>query len=336
MRSFLVNRQSNQRFLDSSARRKQIGTRQSGDSVMADEENTVLRKVYFFKIEHFSQIKESLPNALERISALPINDDGRYLLDVFSRTRLCTFPDSSVYPLKIRFGKTRRDALPQVEHEGSLKTLELQENEGLIDISHLMIFEDGFVAAEWNHEGPKLAQLSPYFLEKGKLNNPPKFLPLMERDIVEVVNNLASVRILEIEIPPDAAELAREADENFYTAIKSAEAVGATKKVMLKLTAEKSGTKLKYVAQKLAEIIKSRPYERDRFIGLSVSGYSSESRVGRFVDILESKLVSGEEFTRTSNRSRSINTEDAYHVIERAYRDNLQKLKVSATSTDWI
>ena len=187
---------------------------------MATEENTVFRKVYFFKIEHFNQVKESLPVAIARIDKLPFDDDGRYRFDVISRTRLCAFPDSLTYPLKIRFGKTRRDALPQIEHEGSLKTLELQENEGLIDISHVMIFDDGFVAAEWNHEGPKLAQLSPYFFDKGKLNDPPKFLILMERDIVEVISELDSVRVLEIELPPDAAELAREADENFYTAVK--------------------------------------------------------------------------------------------------------------------
>lgn len=302
---------------------------------MAADENTILRKVYFFKIEHFSDVGESLPGAVKRIRNLIFDDDGRYRLDPISQTRLCAFPDTEEYPLKIRFGKTRRDALPQIEHEGSLTTLELQENAGLIDISHVIIFDDGFVAAEWNHEGPKLAQLSPYFFEKGKLNTPPKFLILMERDIVEVVSALDSVRLLEIELPPDAAELAREADENFYTAIKATEALGATKKVALKLTGERHGTKLREIARKLAEIIKARPHERERFNGLTINGYGQDSKVGRFVDILESKLVSAELFTRTSNRSRSIDSDDAYRVIERAYIDNKEKLKTAATSTDW-
>jgi hypothetical protein len=249
--------------------------------------------------------------------------------------RLCAFPDSKTYPLKIRFGKTRRDALPQIEHEGSLKNLELQENEGLIDISHVMIFDDGFVAAEWNHEGPKLAQLSPYFFEKGRLNTPPKFLILMERDIVEVINKLASVRVFEIDLPPDAAELARDADENLYTAIKATEALGATKRIALKLTADKNALKLRDLARSFAQLIKSRPHERERFKGLSVNGYDSESRAAKFVDILESKLVSGEIFTRTSERARSIDSDDAYRVIERAYTENKGKLKTAATTSDW-
>lgn len=303
---------------------------------MAVEESTILRKVYFFKVEHFAEVKESLPGAIRRIRELPFDDDGRYRLDPITQMRLCAFPDSDTYPLKIKFGKTRRDALPQIEHEGSLKTLELQENAGLIDISHVMIFEDGFVAAEWNHEGPKLAQLSPYFFEKGKLNDPPKFLSLLERDIVEVVNNIVSVRVLEVELPPDSAELAREADDNLYTAIKATEALGATKRIALKMTSDDGAGKLRRLAQRFAQIVRDRPHERDRFNSLTINGYdSSSSRLRRFVDILESKLVSSEVFTRTSPRSRSIDSSDAYRVIERAYIENKEKLKTAATSSDW-
>jgi hypothetical protein len=302
---------------------------------MADEESTIFRKIYFFKVEHFEDLGESLPAAVERIANLPFNDTGRYKLDNLSRNRLCAFPDSSEYPLRIRFGKTRRDALPEIEHQGNLKTLELQEDAGLIDICHVVIFADGFVAAEWNHEGPKLAQLGPYLFEKGRLNSAPKFLPLLERDIVQVVRALDSVRVLEVDVPPDAAELAREADENFYTAIKATEALGATKRVGLRLTAERSGDRLKGIAGRLAEIVKERPHERERFKGLNVSGYAAGSSTQKFVDILESKLVAGESFIRTSERSRSIDSDDAYRVIERAYIENKPKIESSAISTEW-
>ena len=302
---------------------------------MADEENTIFRKVYFFKIEHFAELGENLPGAIARIQNLPFDDNGRYKLDFGSRNRLCAFPDTVEYPVRLRFGKTRRDALPEIEHQGNLTTLELQEDAGLIDICHIVIFGDGFVAAEWNHEGPKLAQLGPYLFEKGRLNSAPKFLPLLERDIVEVVRALDSVRVLEIDLPPDAAELAREADENFYTAIKATEALGATKRVALKLTAERTGDRLKTIAGRLAEIVKTRPHERDRFKGLNVSGYADGSSTQKFVDILESKLVAGETFIRTSERSRSIKSEDAYRVIERAYAENRLKIETSAISNEW-
>lgn len=303
---------------------------------MADEETTVQRKVYFFKIEHFSHLKDSIPSALSRINELPFNDEGRYRPDTKSNSRLCVFVDEAQYPIKIRFGKTRRDLLPQIEENGNLQTLELQENAGLIDISHIMVFEDGFVAAEWNFEGPKIAQLGPYLFEKGRINTQPSFLVLMERDIVQVVSNLKSVRVLEIDVSPDAAAIARDVDDQLVSAIEASSQLGGTKRVCLKLTSDNNSSHiLAAVAKKLANIVKNRPHERSNFHGISVSGYDGEIRANRFVDILESKLVSGEIFTRTSSRSRSINSDDAYRVINRAYLSNREKLLSAATSTDW-
>lgn len=321
--------------LDHKARSDSIAVRSHVEVPMSADENSISRKVYFFKIEHFSDVKESLPGVLKRVGDLPFDDDGRYRLDPVTRIRTCTFVDSFEYPLKIRFGRTRRDALPQVEREGQLKVLELSENEGLIDISHIMVFGDGFVAAEWNHEGPKLSQLSPYLFEKGRINNPPRFLPLMERNIVDVISGLVSVNVLEIQVPPDAAELAREADESLFMAIKAAESLGASKKISIGLTAEKGGLKLKILAQRFADIFHKRPHEKERVIELVARGYDGVSKIQKFVDILESKLVSGEIFERSSIRSRSLDSDKAYYVIEQAYQHNLDKMKVSATSDEW-
>ena len=301
---------------------------------MAQDKNVITRKIYFFKVEHFAEIKESLAGACERIQGLSFDDRGRYLFDITSKARYSVYPDTLQFPIRLRFGKIRRDALPQIEHEGSLETLELQENAGLVDISHIVIFEDGFVAAEWNSDGPKLAKLTPYFLEKGRLNTPPVFLTLLERDIVEIVSALDSVRVLEVELPPDAAEVAKQADRSFYDAIKAMESLGATKRVGLKLTADQGTLKLKKLARNLAELIKSNPHERDRFNSIHASGYETDSRSARYIDILESKMMTAEYFTRTSARSRSIESNDAYRVLERAYLKNSPRLNIAATSKD--
>lgn len=301
---------------------------------MDKDDSLVVRKVYFFRIAHFEGVKEALPAACARIADLKFNDNGRYRKDGATPNIYSLYPDTTSYPLKIRFGKIRRDALPQVEHEGVLETLNLQEDEGLVDISHITIFGDGFVAAEWNSDGPKIAQLTPYFVEKGGLNDPPKFLTLVERDIVEIVSSLDSVRVLEIELPPDAVELARQADQGLADAIKATSELGGNKKIGLKLTADVGNSKLKSLAVKLAKLIKENPHERDRFNLIQASGYSDGVRTSRLIDVLESKMVSGEEFTRTSARARSIDSEDAYKVLQKSYDRNLTRLTSAAMSGD--
>ncbi len=301
---------------------------------MADGDQTLFRRVYFFRVERFSDIMHGLPDALRRIGNLDFDDAGRYKLDPASGIRLSAYPDTISYPLKIRFGKIRRNGLPQVEQAGDLQTLALKEDEGLIDICHIVIFEDGCVAAEWNPDAPKLAAFASYMFEKGKLNTAPKFLSLLERDIVEVIRNLDSVRVLEIDLPPDAINLAKEADKNLAAAVEATAAVGATKRTALTLTADKPTGKLLNLALKLAEIVKSRPQESQALNSLSVRGYQSGSKTARYIDILESKLVSGDYFPRTSERSRSLRSDETYKILENLYMVNLDRIKVAASTFD--
>lgn len=301
---------------------------------MADKAPSIARKVYFFRIEHFLEVKDALPGALQRIENLPFDDRGRYLVEGRSEVRLCVFPDTLDFPLRLRFGRTRRDQLPDVEKSGKLEALDLAEDAGLIDLGHLMIFEDGHIAAEWNPDGPKLQKLSLYLVAKGGLRDNIKIRNLFERDIVEVVSKLDSVRILEIDLPPTAIELAREADPDLASAISATKRLGATKKVGLTLAAEQGSPKLRELALRLARLIQGRPQERLQFNTLKATGYGEGGGVSRYVDILESKLVTGELFPKREARSRSLDSEEAYRLIHRSYIENKPKLNDAATSGD--
>ena len=299
---------------------------------MADDQSSTLRKIYFFRIEHFADLKANLPGAFQRIENLPFDDNGRYLLESKSGARLCVFPDSLEYPIRLRFGRTRRDQLPDVEKHGKLEALDIAEDAGLIDFGHPLIFDDGHIAAEWNPDGPKLQRLSAYLFSKGGLSKSVRIRNLFERDIVEVVSRLNSVRVLDIDLPVTAAELAREADADLASAILATERMGATKKVGLTLTADQGSSKLRDLALRLARLVQGRPHERERFNTLRATGSDSVRGVNRYVDILEDKLVVGEMFPKRNSRSRSIDSEEAYRLIHRSYADMRPRLSEAATS----
>lgn len=299
-----------------------------------DDVGDVFRKVYFFKIADFLDIKDSLPSALVRISSLDFDDEGRYKLEGKSKTRLLVYPDSHSYPLRVRFGRIRRESLPDVEHVGRLETLDIHEDAGLIDISHIVIFEDGFVAAEWNPDGPKMASLGPYIFEKGRLNHSPRFLNLVQRDIVEVIRSLNSVKVLEIDVPPHAERLAEQADTNLAAAIRASTEMGATKRISFRLTAEKTSDRLKSIALRLAEAVKGKPQEKALLHNLTVRGYTPESKAMKFIDILDSKLLSAEIFPRRKPRSRSINSTSAYAILQKSYNEYRHVIEFSASTAE--
>jgi len=298
---------------------------------MADE-GQVARKVFFYRIEHFADVKNLLPETASRIEQLQFHDQGRYQQDLSESVLLSVYPDTISYPIKLRFGRTRRDMLPDVEKDGVLGTLSLEENAGLIDVGHIIIFEDGHVAVESNRDAPRISKLGDYLYLKGQnLPTSPKFLALFEKDIIEALEDLDRVRLIELDIPPDMSELIRSADNNLADAIKSAERAGSSERVVLDLVGNSSSEKrLKLLARRLAELVKGNSAERHKFNSLRVSGFSDGSRPKKFVDILEEKLVSVEIFTRQSAKSRSLNSDEAFRVIERAYEEKKTRLSAAA------
>jgi len=302
---------------------------------MADD-GQVLRKIFFYRISHFDEVKHLLPETLKVIAGLGFHDQGRYQQEVSENALLSVYPETTSYPLKFKFGRTRRDMLPDVEKDGVLSTLSLDENAGLIDVGHIIIFEDGHVAIESNRDAPRIGKLGDYLYLKGKnLPTAPKFLPLFERDIVEALENIDRVRVIELDVPPDISSLIRQADNHLADAIEASERAGSTEKVVLDLVANSnSEVRLKELARKLAVIVKGSQSQRQKFNSLKISGFTNGLKPRKYIDILEEKLVSMEIFVRKSPKSRSIDTDYAFRTLEIAYSSNLDKIKSAAAGGD--
>ncbi len=291
------------------------------------------RKIFFFRIAHFDEVALQLPRAMERIENLPFTEGGRYQFDPTTNSRLLGYPDSLEYPLKFRFGRTRTNQLPDIEEAGKLSSLEISDDAGLIDVFHMIVFEDGHVVAEFNHDGPRIAKVGRYLFDKGgSLATAPIFLPLYERDIVGVIEALDNVSMLKLSVPPSAADLLRQADEDIYVAIEGGVRAGGGKTVELKLVGERTESKLKSLALRIARLISQSPHERERINAASVDGYSGGQKISRILDLLEDKLVTSSIFERNNPRSRSVKTLIAYEILEKAYIDKKDDLAYAAVS----
>src|SRR3954469_1715999 len=87
-------------------------------------------------------------------------------------------------PAKIQFYKVRRDDLPGVDDgKGAHSDLPLEDEEGLAEAIHLMLFPNGIVAAESFGHGPPATRLPLYF--KGKLDMPCTMRAVIRHDVVE-------------------------------------------------------------------------------------------------------------------------------------------------------
>jgi len=291
---------------------------------------TVTRRIHFFRVSHAEEILSLLPASLTAIESLPWEGQGRYQSDATDNSLLSVMPHSFEYPLRLEFGRTRRDNLPEIERKGIKKTLYIAEDAGLIDVCHIVIFADGFVAAEFNRDAPRIRKLGEYLMFKGRnLPSAPRFQRLFERDLANVIREMENVKYLELEIPPDNIALVGQADRSLADAFEAQRQVNQSKTLGLYFNArDPSDGRLKNLGLALVRAMQDVESD-DAYETLQIRGTDPHTHRPRTLNLLEDFLVAEVNFVRSSKKARSINSAAAFNAIEDAYTQRREALERS-------
>lgn len=292
---------------------------------------TLQRKVFFFELAEKKEFLPLMADCLRTIGQLPFNDQGRYLPTKDEDNVLVLYVSSDDFPLRMQFGRVRRSGLPVVENAGQVSPLKLARSAGLLDWAHLILFEDGILAAEFNADAPRISRLGEYlyFKSRSVLPNSPRFKPLFERTILEELSSFESVYSLEIEAPTLEADAIGEADADLGKAFFACRKAGQVKKAKIIL---KSSVSVKDDLNPLARRLFSNPRSREALSKLRITGRTANGR--RPLDLLENYLISTEDFVRIDERSRAVDPDDAFAVLNRAYLEKRSKFASAATTDD--
>ncbi|WP_443970092.1 hypothetical protein [Sphingobium sp. CR28] len=291
---------------------------------------TITRRIHFFRVSHAPEFLPLLPASLAAIQKLPWEEQGRYQPDATDNSLLSVMPHSFDYPLRLEFGRTRRDNLPEIERKGIKTTLSIAEDAGLIDVCHIVIFADGFVAAEFNRDAPRIRKLGDYLMFKGRnLSNVPRFQRLFERDLADVIRNMNNVRYLEIEIPPDNISLVRQAERSLADAFEAQQKVNKSRTLGLYFNArDPADDRLKSIGLALVQAMRGVD-SQDAYEKLQIRGTDPHTRKPRTLNLLEDFLIAEVNFTRSSKKARSIDSAAAFAAIEDAYIQRREALEKS-------
>ena len=290
---------------------------------------SVSRKVYFFDLAEKAEFLPLLERAVSIIADLPFNDQGRYLPTSKDENVLVLFVTSAKFPIQLQFGRIRRSDLPLIENAGQISPLKIAQGAGILDWSHLVLFEDGILAAEFNRDAPRIARLGEYLYFKGKNSLPsaPKFRPLFQRAILRELEAFETITVLEVEAPTIEAESLALADRNIGQAFNACRKAGHVRKAKLVL---KSSVNPVNDLRSLAKRLIGNARSRESVTSLKIWGRTDNGR--KPLDLLENYLITTEQFVKIDGRSRAINPDDAFRVLHRAYLENRSRFADAATA----
>ncbi len=231
--------------------------------------------------------------------------------------------DSKTSPWQMRFVRSRRADLPQMERAGAISQLAIPSNAGVADCTHVRFFTGGVVGADWNFYGPRVTGLAHYLNVNVQPGWAITIRPLLRTDVAQSLNRLESIRVVDLKIRTPFIPAVRDVDQTLADAFESAQRVGDAQEVGLTLQPGNRGRQSR-LAQGVVGIIRglmSREL-RGQVTRFVITGRNSDSGRLETLDLLKEYLVFEEEIVRINPSTRALDPTSAYKAIGRVHTQN--------------
>jgi len=302
--------------------------------VSDEKTETVQRKIFFYEIQA-GRGQDGQPEifdpepALSFIDSLPYNANpgGRYL-EGENKSFYSANIISTKAPQKVIYYLTRRSDLPEIEQGGAFSSLKIGPTAGLGEKIHVMFF-GRYVAADFNFHGPRATTFPRYLQLKAKGFVPPMgglvFSLLLNGEASEKLNRLEGLTFARMKMSRTALGIADQADESMAEMLRqNIESTNSDElELTLRVSRPKKGQLRRFLSPSILNLLKGladKPDTYQAFDRLEARGIGRISKEPELVDILQDELISQATMIKTSSRSRSIESGQAFSAIASAFR----------------
>lgn len=272
----------------------------------------------------------SAESLCKQIGGMSFDFGGRYMVAENGHT-YCVWPDSGEGHVHMRFGVIRHAGLPYVERAGNIHPLELLDEEGLVELTHVAFMPDGILAVERNPYGPPLGRLSQYFLNKIPNASPVSFHMLLNNDAAEHIRHLRGIRLVTLRIHRDHVGLVEQANEGLGAAFRAAAESVAAPMVTVSLQSELRTRR--FLPQRVKDVLLSLvgvPGMLQVADVLKVRGEDERTNEVEMIDLLKDKLVTSRQMVRSNGRYRVLDSQSVYKQLHAAYAEMREAISVAS------
>lgn len=279
------------------------------------------------------EIAEAVVHGFQRINQLPCRLDAhpsesRYL-KYRNDTDLMMIVDSideKREQIEGRLVLCRRDAFPEIEKEGTLSNIVLEEGSGIAEITHFVYFyTKKVIGIEFNFHGSKSKGLGDYLMEK--LHPYITFVELHPVITKEWCNLLMkedlSLTMLSIRATKDALYSLKMLNPGIESAVDAGLAFGEVEEVEIVLR-RKAHTKKSFKSSLFDWLgfLKCRNPENKKIPGINSCKVSIvEEDSYRTVNLIEEQLCVSAEVELETGKTKTINAYSAYQAIKYAFEE---------------
>ena len=296
---------------------------------------TIVRKIHFYRIYiGVDDQGDQLPFDAKRITRFvdTLSWDsalGSRYLDEGGGTVIAIYDaPSSQYGVSMALGRTQRNALPLKESRGQTTPLGLSNDEGLIDFSHLVFYDENILAVESNSKAPSISRLTPYLRNRSQQRlGDFELFRLAHPDALKQLENLSTVKSVEAKVlnPPK-----RDHDSNSGSIESELDdlrkSLGAIEYERIQISLERQQS----LGEKITNTFK-RIARHPQSDSVRVSGKRIADGKMTNIELLHEHYVVEAKVLPLGSRSRSVEPKSVIDAIDTAYIDQVSELRHCAS-----
>jgi hypothetical protein len=297
--------------------------------------NTVDRKIHFYRIipgtVGVPLSFDDLVHASEEVNGLDWTPDGRYMA-VADGNAVSMWCDLSHPQIRLRMGTRRTTGLPDIEASGNLTPLAIRDNEGLSEITHMIIFPDNTVGTEFNFFGPRVQRLK-HYLESKTGVGAMKLQMLLQGDVETRLRHFRNISLIHLRYKrTDAQTLADMADGGLAATFRGISGNVPLVEIILRNERYSDVPLAESFFESVRNLVR-RPESRQSLDIFQIKGFNEETHKPEVFDLLADALITTRQVVKQGEKRRNISSESMYEAINGSYVE-LRDTICSATALE--
>lgn len=261
---------------------------------------------------------------LQKIERLPFDhgsNPNRY--EVASNDEVhCAFFEPPKSRDTLKFCRIRRSGLPELEYHGRLRSLELADDEGLAESSHIVFFPGNIVGMDYYRHGPIPSDLAWYLrVRSGNFLHPIEFRQLVRADPAKRLAALGELHELTMQVRRPYREIVRDAHPSLGGVLDAnEEAVGGgeTLRGHLVFDEEQRHSGMRRYRQAIMNLAR-RPDLSGNALQFQARGRPIDGGPVEVVNLLGDRIVAKKKMLRLTKHGRAVHSSSAFSAIREAY-----------------
>ena len=282
----------------------------------------IKRKIHFYTIAanppdgNDRAERVDVERLLQEMAAIKDNPEEIFV-SITEEEELAFWINKDSFPIQLKFGVIRRKDFPLMLNSLNLEELQL-DGDGLVEISHMVFWDNGIVGVEYNHRGPKVRKFQDYILQKFSTHI--FFQQIVNRNIDQVLSEFKGLSSIKIGLRASMLDSFVGEDANLVQALDNFKNLSEAEIIEFNLKNNDC------ISERFVRIFRSL-VGTNNSAALTNARIEGELREGgrREHNLLNDLLFYTVQAVRISH-SKAVDSQDMFNKIQTVYNDNEDRL----------